>query len=201
MLAPLLAAACSAPKPPENTDAYKTQIEEKRSNKDRLFRQAGDPDNPIPADKQSELLPLSYYPIDPDYSVPAELKVSQEQPVLDVPTSSGKMRKMTQVGTINFTVKGQTYSLIAFAEEGPGGAPDMRRLMVPFTDLTSGIETYKAGRYLDLDRTATNVYLLDFNQAYNPYCAYNNSYECPFPPAANRLKVAIAAGERMKHTA
>ena len=61
---------------------------------------------------------------------------------------------------------------------------------------TSVSETYAAGRYLDLRPTATNLYTIDFNYAYNPYCAYNKSYECPYPPPSNRLKVAIRAGEK-----
>jgi uncharacterized protein (DUF1684 family) len=189
----------SGPRPVDDTDAYKKAVEQKRADKEKMFRDANDPDNPIPASRQLELLPLSYYAIDPDYRVPAELKASRDQPVFDMPTSTGKMRKVTQVGTLEFTVKGQPLTLLAFAGEGPGGGPDMRRLFVPFMDLTTGTETYNAGRYLDLDRTATGVYLLDFNAAYNPYCAYNNSYDCPLPPVANRLKMPITAGERMKH--
>src|SRR5215831_9619334 len=136
--------------PVENTDAYKKQVEEQRASKDQLFRDTSSPDNPIPRDKQKELLPLSYYAIDPDYNVPAQLRPSDEQPTFDMPTSTGKMRKMTQVGTLQFTIKGQPLSLVAFAGEGPGGAPDMRKLFVPFMDLTTGVETYNAGRYLDL---------------------------------------------------
>jgi uncharacterized protein (DUF1684 family) len=68
-----------------------------------------------------------------------------------------------------------------------------------FSDLTSGIETYSAGRYLDLSRNPTGIYDLDFNLAYHPYCYYNVSYECPYPPPENRLKVPIHAGERMKN--
>lgn len=202
MLVALVAVGCSSgPKPIDDADEYRQHIENKRAEKDRLFNDPNDPDNPVPPDLRAKLVPLSYYPIDQGYSVPAELKLAAEQPVFDLPTSTGKMRKATQVGTLQFTVKGQPMTLLAFADEGPGGAPDMRRLFVPFMDLTSGKETYVAGRYLNLDRTATGVYLLDFNEAYSPYCAYNNSYECPFPPLGNRLKVAITAGERFKNPA
>ena len=195
--AALVAGGCSSgPQPIDNADEYKRHVEEKRAEKDRLFSDPDDPDNPVPANLRAELVPLKYYAIDQDYSVPADLKLTEEQPVYDMPTSTGTMRKMTQVGTLQFTVKGQPLSLIAFAGEGPGGAPDMRKLFVPFMDLTSGTDTYVAGRYLDLERTATGIYLLDFNHAYNPYCAYNNTYECPLPPLGNRLKVAITAGER-----
>jgi len=73
----------------------------------------------------------------------------------------------------------------------------MRRLFVPFGDLTNGNETYPGGRYLDLDRTATGIYDLDFNRAYHPFCVYNSSYDCPYPPRENRLAVPIRAGERL----
>ena len=78
---------------------------------------------------------------------------------------------------------------------------DLNRLFLPFSDLTSGTETYAAGRFLDLDRTATRIYELDFNRAYIPYCYYNAAFECPYPPAENRLKIPIRAGERMKTAA
>jgi uncharacterized protein (DUF1684 family) len=83
--------------------------------------------------------------------------------------------------------------LRAFAEEGSNG----ERLFVPFADETSGRETYGAGRYLDLDRTSTGIYVIDFNTAYNPYCAYNPTYDCPVPPKENRLPLPIRAGEKM----
>lgn len=194
----LACVACSSgPMPIDDSESYAKTVQEKRTAKDAFFRSSSG-DNPVPADRQTALLPLSYYPIDPDYRVPAALKPGAEQPVFDMPTSTGAMRKMTQVGVLEFTIKGQSMTLVAFAGEGPGGRPDMNKLTVMFADATSGTDTYAAGRYLDLDRTATGVYVIDFNDAYNPYCAYNASFECPLPPAANRLKVPIAAGEKVK---
>ena len=67
---------------------------------------------------------------------------------------------------------------------------------MPFADQTTGMDTYAAGRYLDIEPTTTGYYTIDFNRAYNPYCAYNATYECPFPPPSNRLNVAIRAGEK-----
>ena len=87
--------------------------------------------------------------------------------------------------------------LTAFVEVG---APDLNHLFVPFSDLTSGTETYPAGRYIDLSRNPTGVYELDFNRAYHPYCYYNASYECPYPPAENRLPLPVHAGERLRRS-
>jgi uncharacterized protein (DUF1684 family) len=105
---------------------------------------------------------------------------------------------MRRAGALEFSLKGQPMKLTAFVEEG---APDLNHLFVPFSDLTSGTETYPAGRYIDLERNATGVYELDFNRAYNPYCYYNKTYDCPIPPRENRLHVPVRAGEKTKDVA
>ena len=85
------------------------------------------------------------------------------------------------------------HTLDAFVEDG---TVQITSLFVPFADKTTGTETYAAGRYLDLKPTSTGYYTIDFNLAYNPTCAYNASWECPYPPASNRLDVPIRAGEK-----
>jgi uncharacterized protein (DUF1684 family) len=187
-LAAALAACSSGPGAPDGA-GYATVVASERAEKDRFFRE--DRESPVPPDKRDVLLPLAYYPIDPGYAIPASLRLADERPVFEMPTSTGTLRKYQMVGAIEFTLEGQTMSLGAFV---PDGEP-ISTLFVPFADLTTGTETYSAGRYLDLYPTATGYYTLDFNKAYNPYCAYNASYECPFPPSSNRLKVAIRAGE------
>ena len=187
-----LLAACSSPAPLAAKD-YAARIAAERSEKDSQFQTASD--SPVPADRRRELLPLGYFPIDPDYDVPARLKPIDDQTVVAMPTSTGTQRKMRRVGTLEFSIKAQPLRLTAFVE---ADAKDLRRLFVPFNDLTSGTETYPAGRYMDLDRTATEIYEIDFNRAYHPYCYYNLTYDCPLTPAENRLKVPIRAGERLK---
>lgn len=103
---------------------------------------------------------------------------------------------MERVGVLEFSLGGQPMSLAAFVEEGQA----LENLFVPFADLTTGKETYPAGRYLDIRPTSTGFYNVDFNLAYNPTCAYNASYDCPYPPASNRLKVEIRAGEKAPGT-
>jgi uncharacterized protein len=183
------AAACtSGPAPPDDS-SYLTEVAEWRANKDREW---GAADDPIPASRRSELLPLRYYPPDPNYAVPAQLRLGDDRPIVEVPTSTGTVRRLQVVGTLEFTLNGQQLSLGALA---PPDEP-IRNLFVPFADLTTGKETYSAGRYLDIVPTATGIYTIDFNYAYNPTCAYNASYECPYPPPSNRLKVPILAGEK-----
>ena len=103
---------------------------------------------------------------------------------------------MRKAGTLTFQLKGQPYAITAFVDLT--GSPE--HLSVMFSDMTSGTETYAAGRYLDLDRNPAGIYDLDFNRAYHPYCYYNASYECPYPPPENRLKTPIRAGERVRST-
>lgn len=190
----LFAACSSGPSAPDSSQ-YTTQLASARAFKDQQFREASD--SPVPVEKRDAILPLRYFPIEPGYSVPAVLRISDDQPVFEMPTSSGALRKMQLVGVLEFTLQGEKRNLGAFV---PEGTQRISNLFVPFADETTGTDTYSAGRYLDIAATTTGYYTIDFNQAYNPYCAYNASFECPFPPPTNRLTVAIRAGERAPGT-
>jgi uncharacterized protein (DUF1684 family) len=165
------AVGCSSPKPDDKD--YASQVATDRAYKDAMFLK-GD---------------------DPEYNVPASLKPSDDQTVIPMPTSSGSPRQMRKAGALEFTLKGQPFSITAFVDLSDR---NLDHLTVMFSDLTSGTETYNSGRYIDLNRSPTGVYALDFNRAYHPYCYYNGSYECPIPPRENRLKIPIRAGERLK---
>ena len=192
-LAAIVLHACNAGNPPpaESGGDYVAQVQLERAAKDESFR--NQPDNPVPASKAGEFLPLKYFPPDEDYVVPASLNPSKERVIIEMPTSQGKIRQHQRVGVLEFTLKGQPLTLGAFVEAGAG----LNRLFVPFSDMTSGSETYAAGRYLELDRTSSGVYTIDFNKAYNPYCYYNASFDCPYPPRESRLPLPIRAGERL----
>ena len=182
-----MAAGCSrAPLP------YPDQIAAWHAEKDRFMRDSAE--SPVPADKRASFTALPYFPLDPAARVPAVLNPAPASAAVEMPTSTGQRRKMRRVGTLAFTLKDQALSLGAFVE---ADETDMRRLFVPFGDLTNGVETYQGGRYLDLERTATVIYDLDFNRAYHPFCLFNSSYDCPYPPPESRLKVPIRAGERL----
>ena len=182
-----MAAGCSkAPVP------YPDQIAAWHAEKDRFMRDSAE--SPVPADKRAAFAALPYFPIDPASRVPAVLNPAPGSAAVEMPTSTGQRRKMRRVGTLAFTLKDQALSLGAFVEADQA---DMRRLFVPFGDLTNGVETYQGGRYLDLERTASGIYDLDFNRAYHPFCLFNPSYDCPYPPPESRLKVPVRAGERL----
>jgi uncharacterized protein len=186
----MLAAACAACSPGEAP--YADEIGGWRATKDQFMRES--PDSPVLPEQRASFPPLSYFPVAPEYRVPAELAVAASDAVLQIPSSNGKPRPHRRVGSLHFTLKGQPLTLTAFVEVGQ---EDMRRLFVPFGDLTNGAETYPGGRYLELDRTPTGIYDLDFNRAFHPFCYYNPQYDCPYPPRENRLPVPVRAGEKM----
>jgi uncharacterized protein len=179
--------ACTAREVP-----HEEEIAGWRADKDRFMRES--PDSPVlPADRAA-FASLPYFPINPEYRVPAALSIARADDILEMPTSTGKRRRMQRIGALEFTLKGQALKLTAFAEAGD---TELRRLFVPFHDLTNGTETYPGGRYLDLERTATGVYDLDFNRAYHPFCLFNAAFDCPVPPRENRLPVPVRAGEQL----
>jgi uncharacterized protein len=182
----LVMAACSSA-PPED---YTSRIANERARKDGMFR-SGEDSPILPKDLES-FVPLAYFPIDEAYAVPAQLTPIAKPVRLQMPTSTGKLRPTARIGTLEFTFKGQPFKLAAFLEDGS------QQLFVPFSDLTSGTETYQAGRYMNLDPTPTGIYTVDFNVAYHPYCYYNPEFDCPLPPAENRLPLPIRAGERLR---
>jgi uncharacterized protein (DUF1684 family) len=174
---------------------YPAKIAALRAAKDEGFK--NDPQSPVPPDKKAAMLPLSYYPVDEMYAVPATLEPFAERTRITVPTSTGKIRDLERIGALKFSLQGKPLRLTAFIDVD---SPQVNRLFVPFADETSGTETYAAGRYMELDPTATGIYVVDFNVAYNPYCYYSPEFDCPYPPKENRLDVPIRAGERV-HTA
>lgn len=186
----LFANGCSPPPPDE--DRYIELLLEDRDYKDTFFKEGAD--SPVPLDRRSWMLPLHYYEPDLAYRVPAQLNVSEDQPVFDVPTSTGQVRSMQRVGRLEFMLNGEPRTLAALVELP---VQQVGRLFVPFRDETSGGETYGGGRYLDLNSMPTGVYDLDFNRAYTPNCYFDETYDCPFPPPENRLNTAVRAGERL----
>jgi uncharacterized protein (DUF1684 family) len=190
LLLGVMVAACGPPAPVP----YAEQIRAFRAAKDAAF--ASDPQSsPIPPADRGKFLPLAYFPVDEGYHVPARLVPAPGGDGIEMPTSTGQRRQMRRAGQLRFSIKGQPLALTAFVETSDAA---MQRLFVPFADPTNGTETYVGGRYLDLERTSTGLYDLDFNRAYNPYCVYNPQYDCPYPPRENRLTAPIRSGERLK---
>ena len=178
-------AACTAREIP-----YADEIAAWRADKDRFMRESKE--SPVVEAERAAFPPLLYFPINPEYRVPAALTVAKVDDILEMQTSTGQRRSMQRIGALEFTLKGQPLKLTAFAEATD---TQLRRLFVPFHDLTNGSDTYPGGRYLDLERTPTGVYDLDFNRAYHPFCVFNATFDCPVPPRENRMAIPVRAGE------
>ncbi|MEO7003761.1 MAG: DUF1684 domain-containing protein [Ktedonobacterales bacterium] len=181
------------------TDAYIQEIEKSRRQKDEFFRMSRQ--SPIPAAKRSSGFGgLVYFPPDLAYRVVANVVPFERQEIVPLGSTQGDIRPQLRYGELRFSVGGQQLRLVAFKDvDDPAG----EEVFVPFRDATSGKESYGAGRYLEthLETAAdgTTTTLLDFNLAYNPWCAYNENYSCTLPPQENMLPVAIRAGERSYH--
>ena len=189
----LLTAACSSGPGPVDDGPYVQEVLTSRANKERMLRT--DKDSPVLPDARATFT-VPYYDVNPAFRVPAFLTEQRtaEPVIIEIQTTDGKTDRMRRVGTLGFTLNAAKYTLTAFADVNDRV---MDRLFVPFGDLTNGSATYGGGRYLNLSRTPTGIYDLDFNQAFHPYCVYNPTWVCPVPPRENRLQVAIPAGERL----
>jgi uncharacterized protein (DUF1684 family) len=143
---------------------------------------------------------LSFYPVSKAYRVEARFERKENSPWFLMETS-GTQKKMYRVyGTLTFTINDTVQRLDVYQSQSLMQTDQYRNhLFIPFTDATSGAETYATGRYYDLtmDEIDGNKVVIDFNKVYNPYCAYvSGVYNCPIPPKENRLAVAIRAGEK-----
>jgi uncharacterized protein (DUF1684 family) len=174
---------------------WQQTIERVRETKDAFFAQNWQ--SPISFQDRSRFEGLQYYPPNPSYRFELELQYP-EQHVVRIAYTKGNEQDILRWGEFRFKIDGKELSLQAYKH-----SREEEMLFVPFKDATSGKETCGAGRYLDLepdgDRTQEGRWILDFNQAYNPWCAYNDDYTCPFVPAENWLEVPIYAGEKYYH--
>jgi uncharacterized protein (DUF1684 family) len=142
---------------------------------------------------------MQFYPVNKQYRVAAtfELKENSEWFLM---AASGKIKKEYRVyGTLSFSVNDTAVKLNIYQSKQLMASPEYADyLFIPFTDKTTGFDTYGGGRYIDLRMTdiKNTVYIIDFNKAYNPYCAYTTGYNCPIPPKENDLAVAVMAGEK-----
>jgi len=141
---------------------------------------------------------LKYFQPNEKYNIKAKLEPVKEKKVVSLGTSDGKEQKYLEYAYATFELDGVKNQLLILEIMDMG--PQRGKLFLAFADATSGLETYGAGRYLDVKKipAATSIEL-DFNLAYNPYCAYSENFSCPFPPKENVLKVAILAGEKNYH--
>jgi uncharacterized protein (DUF1684 family) len=150
--------------------------------------------------KEKERTGLQFYPIDTAYCKPVKVEMIYEAPWFAMPTS-GKISKSFRVyAQLYFNIKGRSAKLTVYQSQQLMQSEAYKDyLFIPFTDLTNGEQTYENGRYIDIltSDLEKDIFYIDFNKAYNPYCAYvSNVYNCPIPPEANHLEIPIKAGEK-----
>lgn len=163
------------------------ELELFRSEKDDFF--AHDVQSPLTIEQKKVFQGLNYFPEAPElrFEVKADLFPNRER--VEMQTSTGEVQIYYRHARIHFEVDDQAAELTIF--DGPNG------YFLPFVDALAGKETYPAGRYLEPESLPGDRFLVDFNAAYNPYCAYNEHWSCPLTPFENRLKVPIRAGEKL----
>jgi uncharacterized protein len=175
----------------QNNEGYLAKIEKARKEKDHTMRTA--PDSPF-AGQTEHYTGLNYFPVDARYRINARLVPIENKKTVVLPTSDEKQKSYLEYAYAEFELEGIKNRLLILEIIQTG--PYRGTLFLAFADETSANETYGAGRYLDLKKVlGASSITLDFNEAYNPYCAYSDKYSCPFPPKENLLKVAIRAGE------
>lgn len=165
-----------------------------RADKDDYFRTGAQ--SPLPPDERQAFEGLPYFAVDESLrfeGLRLEPYTGTEPVSFAIPTSDGRLRPAQRAGILRFRVGSVPCSLTAYTFEG--GSTES--IFVPFLDGTTGVESYGAGRYLDLDREEDGTYVLDFNLAYHPSCVYDMRFSCPITPPENRLPVRIEAGERL----
>jgi uncharacterized protein len=175
--------------------SYREAVESFRADKNEYF--ASNPHSPIPETERTAFSGLSYYAVDESLRFDdrtLEPYTGNEPSDFQIPTSDGKLQPAHRAGYLTFELEGARHRLTAYTFD----SGDDTSLFVPFLDKTSGVETYGAGRYLDLEPEDDGTYSLDFNLAYHPSCVYDPIYSCPLTPAENRLPIRIEAGERLE---
>lgn len=158
-----------------------------REDKDAFFKH--DPHSPLTPEQQRNFSGLRYFAVNPALDLIIQPEVHTAPDTITMQTSTGSQQHYLRWGQVRFEVDGQPAELTIFASE--------HGLFLPFVDATRNSETYGAGRYLEPEELPDGTLHIDFNMAYNPYCAYSPFYSCPLTPFENRLDVPIRAGEKL----
>jgi hypothetical protein len=174
--------------------AYLDSILSQRNSTNHTFFNAQT--TPLDTNKLKIFTGLKYFEVSTDYKVTATLTKYADMPNFELPHSHNSSKPYKQYGKITFTLNGNNYELTVL--EAVNKKQEYKKyLLICFTDLTTGKETYNGGRYLDIAIPENNLVTIDFNLAYHPYCLYNSNYTCPIPPKENFINSKIEAGERL----
>ena len=157
-------------------------------------------ESPLMKEDLEHFQSLDFFPINDKFIVQATFKRTKKEKVFEMKTSTERLPLYKKYGELEFTIDGVLCKLNVYQNMSLFKKPGFKDyLFLPFSDLTSGNESYIGGRYVDLRIQKGNQWIIDFNKAYNPYCAYNYKYSCPIVPMENDLKVSILAGVKKFH--
>ncbi|AWW29831.1 DUF1684 domain-containing protein [Echinicola strongylocentroti] len=175
----------------QSTGDYRETVVSERERQYKFLRY--NEESPLTDKQKLGFDSLSCFPIDEKYKVRARLVPLQERQVLEIPMTDGTLESYVKHSYADFELGGESCRLLLLQAVDE---PDPKNFFLPFADETSGESTYGGGRYLNLRQDGMNSITIDFNLAYNPYCAYNPDFACPIPPKENILSVPITAGEK-----
>ena len=157
-------------------------------------------ESPLTDDDFKVFKGLDFYPINEKFIVEAKFTRTPNEKVFKMKTSTSRVPEYVKYGELLFTIDGKDFKLNLYQNIElikKAGFEDY--LFLPFSDLTCGKESYIGGRYIDMRISKGATMTIDFNKAYNPYCAYNYKYSCPIVPLENNLDIAILAGVKKFH--
>lgn len=174
---------------------YFDSITDARYEKDRTF--ADTVESPLNKNDVLKFKGLEYFEIDLKYHVLAGFEVDTSEAPFSMPTTTERKPVYRKFGTVRFMLHDSIFSLTAYQNlDYLTKNPDSKQLFIPFKDLTNSFDSYGGGRYLDIDIPSTDSVRIDFNKAYNPFCAYDERWSCPLPPPENYINTLIKAGEK-----
>jgi uncharacterized protein (DUF1684 family) len=176
--------------------SWEHELAARRRAKDVTF--ASDPDSPIPVAQRAAFRSLNYFPLDPAWRYAGSVERYATPERMTIVTTRGTPRPCERWGRVTFAREGRVHTLQIYRLLDLPDRPGGEGLFLPFKDRTTGNETYAAGRYVDLEGPDDGPFVLDFNNAYNPSCAYGEPerFQCPVTPAENALSIEVRAGER-----
>lgn len=177
----------------DGVETWARAISRTRAEKDDFFRNSHD--SPLSHEGRAGFRGLKYFEPDPTLRYEVRLQRYANPDAMMMGTSKGTRQLFNRIGYFDLDVSGKKVRVHAYQ----AAVREDQSLFVPFRDSTSGMESYGAARYIDLEVESDDEYALDFNYAYNPYCAYSDDYVCPLPPTENWLNVPIRAGEKKYH--
>jgi len=154
-------------------------------------------DSPLTEEGLKTFNSLEFYKIDENYAIEAIFELTPDTPIFEMKTTTDRLPLYRKFGIARFELDGEKQELSLYQNQKYLDDPEYsNHLFLAFNDKTNGTGSYGGGRYIDLEipKGGASTILIDFNQSYNPYCAYNGKYSCPIPPKENRLTVAIPVG-------